>query len=395
MTFTSTTTSVCTAGGTTITLIATGTCTIQANQAGNAIYNAAPLVARSFNVTNVVIPPPVVTAINPNSGPVTGGTSVTITGTDLNGAAGVSFGGTAAASFTVNSATSITAVAPAHAAGLVDVTVTTAGGSSAAVTADQFTFLKLDQTITFGALANKTLAQSPVTVVATAASGLAVTFTSTTPLVCTTGGTNGTTITLIAAGTCTIQADQAGNATYNAAPAVQQSFTVTTVTSTAPIVTSVSPRSGSPKGGTSVTITGRNFTNVTDVKFGDTKASSFKVKSATTIIAISPWHSPGTVDITVVTKGGPSAANTDDQFTFTALDCKPGRGYGDTNHCHGDDGPPGDGHANDFADFGVTLISSRHGAAGGTSGIVVLFALSALVLTATTLLRRKVRRELQ
>src|SRR5207245_849012 len=53
----------------------------------------------------------------------------------------VSFGGTAAASFTVNNATSITAVSPAHAAGTVDVTVTTPAGTSATSASDQFTFV--------------------------------------------------------------------------------------------------------------------------------------------------------------------------------------------------------------------------------------------------------------
>lgn len=72
---------------------------------------------------------PTVTGISPSSGPATGGTSVTITGTNLTGATGVSFGGTAAASFTVDSATQITATTPAHAAGTVNVTVTTAGGT--------------------------------------------------------------------------------------------------------------------------------------------------------------------------------------------------------------------------------------------------------------------------
>ncbi len=69
-------------------------------------------------------------------------------------------------------------------------------------------------------------AQSPFTVSATASSGLAVTFSTTTPSVCTSSGTNGSTITLIARGTCTVRASQAGNATYNAATSVNRSFTV-------------------------------------------------------------------------------------------------------------------------------------------------------------------------
>ena len=85
------------------------------------------------------------------------------------------------------------------------------------------------QTITFGALASRTLAQSPFTVSATASSGLPVSFTSGTPAVCTAGGTNGSTITLLSVGTCTIVANQAGNASFSAAPPVSQSFAVTAV----------------------------------------------------------------------------------------------------------------------------------------------------------------------
>ena len=50
----------------------------------------------------------------------------------------------------------------------------------------------------FAALANKTRADSPVTVSATATSGLPVTFSTSTPAICTAGGTNGQTITLLA-----------------------------------------------------------------------------------------------------------------------------------------------------------------------------------------------------
>jgi hypothetical protein len=84
---------------------------------------------------------PAVTGVSPGSGPVSGGTSVTITGSGLTGATGVSFGGTAASSFTVNGDTSITATAPAAtAAGPVDVTVTTPSGTSATSSADQYTY---------------------------------------------------------------------------------------------------------------------------------------------------------------------------------------------------------------------------------------------------------------
>ena len=56
------------------------------------------------------------------------------------GATAWKFGANNALSFTVNSATTITALAPAGSAGTIDVTVTTAGGTSATGSADQFTY---------------------------------------------------------------------------------------------------------------------------------------------------------------------------------------------------------------------------------------------------------------
>ena len=97
---------------------------------------------QNVNITTGPPPPaPTVTGVSPASGPNTGGTPVAITGTSLTGALGVKFGSTAATSFTVNSDTSITATAPAGNAGTVDVTVTTAGGTSAVNANDQYTYV--------------------------------------------------------------------------------------------------------------------------------------------------------------------------------------------------------------------------------------------------------------
>ncbi|KEO50785.1 hypothetical protein TP2_14250 [Thioclava pacifica DSM 10166] len=83
---------------------------------------------------------PVITAISPAQGSASGGTSVTLTGSNLTGATSVSFGGTAASSFTVASDTQITATAPSG-TGTVHLSVTTPGGTSSATSADQFTYL--------------------------------------------------------------------------------------------------------------------------------------------------------------------------------------------------------------------------------------------------------------
>ena len=84
---------------------------------------------------------PTVTTLNPTSGPASGGTLVTITGTGFTHVSAVSFGSRLVTSFTVNSATSITATAPAQAGGLVDVTVTTLNGTSAITAGDRFTYI--------------------------------------------------------------------------------------------------------------------------------------------------------------------------------------------------------------------------------------------------------------
>lgn len=87
-------------------------------------------LAGAFTYEATPAPAPAISSVSPASGPTTGGTSVTLTGTDLTGATAVSFGGTAATAFTVNGPTSITATAPARDAGAVAVSVTTPGGTA-------------------------------------------------------------------------------------------------------------------------------------------------------------------------------------------------------------------------------------------------------------------------
>ena len=102
--------------------------------------------------------PPAVTGLSPANGMVAGGTSVTIAGSDFYGVSAVDFGATAATSFTVTDSSHITAVAPAHGAGDVDVTVTTPWGTSSTTgPGDDFTYAVTD-------LANATIAPVPAQV---------------------------------------------------------------------------------------------------------------------------------------------------------------------------------------------------------------------------------------
>ena len=72
---------------------------------------------------------PTVTLVSPNSGPLAGGTSVTLTGTNFMAGAVVAIGGNALTNVTVVSSTSITGTTPAGTAGAKDVVVTTIAGS--------------------------------------------------------------------------------------------------------------------------------------------------------------------------------------------------------------------------------------------------------------------------
>jgi hypothetical protein len=86
-------------------------------------------------------PAPTVIEIHPKSGPAAGGTSVKIMGGWFAGVTAVMFGPVPAKTFTLVSGTEIKAVSPAEGAAVHNIRViTAAGGTSAKVIADRFTF---------------------------------------------------------------------------------------------------------------------------------------------------------------------------------------------------------------------------------------------------------------
>lgn len=89
------------------------------------------------------------------------------------------------------------------------------------------TVAKADQTITFGALADKSVNDPDFSVSATASSGLTVNFTATGSCTIT-----GTTVHIAGSGSCTITASQPGDSNYNAANDVPQSFNVNKIAQT-------------------------------------------------------------------------------------------------------------------------------------------------------------------
>jgi len=86
------------------------------------------------------------------------------------------------------------------------------------------------------------------------------------------------------------------------------------ITPSPPVITSVSPSSGSTLGGTSVTVTGTSFTGTTSVTFGGTVATNIIVVNDTTVTCTTPAKTVGAVGIIVTTNIGVS--NTFSPFTY-------------------------------------------------------------------------------
>jgi hypothetical protein len=106
--------------------------------------SAGQTASSNFNASIAPASAPIVSSMSPKSGPTSGGTPVTISGSNFQAGDTVLFGGVAASSVTVSSATQIQAVTPAHIAGPITVTVQDAGGQSANL-ANGFTY---DTTVT-------------------------------------------------------------------------------------------------------------------------------------------------------------------------------------------------------------------------------------------------------
>ena len=266
VTFTSGSTSVCTSGGTNgsvFTFVGSGTCTVDANQAGNGNWNAAPQAQQTFTVSknNQTV-----------SFSTTAPTTASVSGATYTPAATATSG--LAVTITVDASSSSVCsinagVVSYQATGSCVLDANQAGNGTynpATQVQQTFTVGKGTQTITFTSTVPTaaSVGGATYTAAATASSGLTVTFTSGSTSVCTSGGTNGSVFTFVGNGTCTVDANQAGNGNWNAAPQVQQTFTVKTnqtitFSTTAPTTASVSGATYTPAAtatsGLAVTIT--------------------------------------------------------------------------------------------------------------------------------------------
>ena len=272
---------------------------------------------------------PSVSSISPATGPTSGGTVVTITGsgfteTSFTGyvtpdVTVIEFGTTPTASFTVDSATTITAVSPAGNSGTVDVTVMTPGGTSMPAVSDRFTYSSTP--VAPPTVTELSLNRGP------AAGGTSVTITGTGFSSATAvdfGAIPATNVIVVSATKITAESP-AGNGTVDvtvtnpggsSATSPADQF-VYTGPHTPPSITNISAIVGPVIGGTRITITGTNLTNVAAVEFGTTPATSIISDSASQIVVVSPAvPSPGGVPVVVITSNG--QASSPESFSYVS-----------------------------------------------------------------------------
>jgi hypothetical protein len=246
---------------------------------------------------------PTITNISPTSGPV--GCVVTITGTNFNNpnVTDVEINNTNAASFRIDSATSITAVVgTGTTTGAVE--VTNADGT------DSFGTFTVPGGGTCPTITSFTPTSGPVgtSVVITGTNFTTVTSVTFNNVAATTFTTNSPTqITATVPTTATT-----GPIRVTASGGTGSSLTNFTIA--APTITSFTPTFGPV--GTSVVITGTNFTGATAVTFNNVAATTFTVNSVTQITATVPTTAT-TGKIKVTTPGG-SATSTAD-FTVSKV----------------------------------------------------------------------------
>jgi hypothetical protein len=236
---------ICSVSGSAVTLLADGTCTIRADQSGDAAYTAASQVVQSFTIGSgpASTSPQTISFTTPAPAAATTGGSYTPLASASSGLA-VAYSVAPASGSVCTSSGGV---------------VSFVGSGTCTVRADQGGNASYDpapqvsqsfgvspppptpQTIAFTstAPASAVYGGAPYTVAAAATSGLPVAFSAPASSngVC---SVSGSTVSLLGGGTCTIAADQAGNGSYAPAPQAQQSFTVAraaqtiTITSTPP-----------------------------------------------------------------------------------------------------------------------------------------------------------------
>ncbi|OGU12299.1 MAG: hypothetical protein A2075_11665 [Geobacteraceae bacterium GWC2_58_44] len=324
--FGTTTGTICSVNGNTVTAVAAGICSIFADQAGNQEFGPAPRVTREFTVAKGSQSIGAVSFDPPSIGVAASTTALATSSAGL----AVNLRTTTPAICSVNNDSGVVTGVSAGSCSIVAEQPGNDDFLAATPVTQSLTIGKTGQSIGTISFAPSTVSvRGSTTASAAATSGLAVSFSSETPAVC---SVSGSIVTGVTAGTCSIAADQAGNGSYDAAPLVIQSISVSAILPDAPTGVSATPgdaratvsfsapafNGGSPITGYTVTSTPGGFTGtgqvspITVTGLNNGTAYSFTVTATNTIGSsqqssasgsLIPAAVPGSAAIVSVTAG--------------------------------------------------------------------------------------------
>ncbi|WP_148112804.1 IPT/TIG domain-containing protein, partial [Actinoplanes sp. ATCC 53533] len=251
---------------------------------------------------------PEITDVTPDSGPASGTTTLTITGTGFLATTSVLVGGNACTDVTVTSATEVTCTAPAGTVGLVSVEITTPSGTDTATESYEYEPAPVIAEVspTGGPIGGG----GTLTITGMDLDDATVTIAGNS---CTVATNTSTEIT------CAIPAGAAGARDV----VVNATLGSTTLTggytyAADPAITSVSPTSGPAAGGNTVTINGTALAGATAVTIGGV-ACTIVTNTASVITCTAGTGTAGAEDVIVTTPGGDDT-ETDGYTYVTAPD---------------------------------------------------------------------------
>lgn len=236
---------------------------------------------------------PIITGVSPSGGSRLGGNSVTISGNNLASPTSVTFNGTAA-TVTASSATSITVTTPAGTAGSATIVVTTSAGSATAT--GRFTYYSAPTVTTLSPASGTTAGGTSVTLTGVElGSATSVTFGGTAATITSASSTSVIVTTPArAAGAVDVVVTTLGGSTT-----VASGFTYLAL----PVLTTISPTTGTASGGDTVTITGSNLSTTSGVTIGGASAAIVN-RSATSLTVTTPARASGLASIVVTNSAG-------------------------------------------------------------------------------------------
>jgi formylglycine-generating enzyme required for sulfatase activity len=254
----------------------------------------------------IYFPLPTIATVSPNVGPSTGGTTITITGTNFTGATSVKIGTKVATGLVVVNPTTITAVTPVNTTGPKSVSVTTPGGT--ATLANGYTYVAPPTITSVAPVAGPVAGGTTITITGTNLTG-------TTSV--TVGGVAAIGVTVVSATKVTAVTPPGSAGTRDVSVTTPWGTVTKADTYTycaPPTISGVSPNQGPTTGGITITISGTNLSGTTSVKVGSKVAAGVTVVSPTAITAVAPANTTGPKSVSVFTPGG--TASLANAFTF-------------------------------------------------------------------------------